>query len=205
MKYLPIRVNTLRPGAPVHFDVFIKLGDRTVHYIRENDPIEGDRIEKLKEKKVRKLLIPEESEDKYLEYLDAGLKSLTEPKAPIENRGAVANDTLVTAAENAEHNLETEKGFKTTEDQMNKILQFIQSDRAAIKSILGSAGQSSDLHQHAATVSSLSISVASKLGIKNPREIAELGIAGLLHDIGKNQLSFDPLKKRAEMTPDESK
>ncbi len=205
MKYLPVRINTLRPGASVNFDVYLQLGDRYIHYIRDQDPLEESRIKKLKEKKVRKLFIQVESEPKYLEYLDAGLSELSQSNKPEEEKGGIANDSMVTAAENAERNLETEKGYQMTEDHFKKIVTFIQSDRGAIKSILSSAGTSEDNHQHAATVSSLSLSVASKLGVKGNKELVELGIAGLVHDIGKNSLPFDPLKLQSELTDDERK
>jgi putative nucleotidyltransferase with HDIG domain len=205
MKYFPVRVNTLVPDTSIQFDLYIKVADKVVHYIRESDSIDKTRLDKLKAKKVKKLFIPEESESKYLAYLDQGLAKLTQSDAPLENRAGIAHDSMVTAAENAERNLETEKGYQQVENQMSKILDFIQSDRGALKGMLGSAGKSEDIFQHSATVSSLAISLATKLGIKNSREIAELGIAGLVHDLGKTHLSFDPLKKRQDMTPDEKK
>jgi HD-GYP domain-containing protein (c-di-GMP phosphodiesterase class II) len=203
--YFPIRLNTLRANFPVNFDVFIKVSDKYVHYIRTLDPMEADRLEKLKSKGVKKLFIEPTSESKYLEYLDSGLNSLKDTSKSVTEKGALANDSLVTAAENAERSLETEQGFNQTKQQFGKVVDFLLSDRGAIKSILGSAGSSLDNHQHAATVASLTLAVATRAGITDSKELFEMGLAGLLHDIAKSKLTFDLMRPKDQLTPEERK
>ena len=205
MEYLPIRTNTLRPDADVNFDIFIQVGERYVHYIKNSDPMEASRLSKLKEKKVRKLYILSECEKDYLHYLDQGLQSLTDQSKNIEERGALAHDSMVTAAENAERSLETEQGFKRSQDQFEKVIDFLMSDQGAMKQILNASGYALDNHHHAATVSTLSLSLAAAAELKDSKELFELGIAALVHDIGKNNLPFDAMKLRDEMTPEERK
>lgn len=201
--YLPIRLNTLRPDAPVNFDVFIEVGDRKIHYIRDSDPIDRERLQKLKTKGVRKLFIDEKSEDQYLAYLDAGLNTLKDNSASVEARGSMAHDSMVTAAENAERNLETEQGMKRTEAHFGKVTDFLISNPKGIQSILDAAGCALDNHQHAATVASLAISLATRAGLTDPGDLLQLGIAALVHDLGKNKSGLDPMKPRDSLTPQE--
>ncbi len=167
--------------------------------------MEEERLKNLKSKGVRKLFIRPEDEKNYLNYLERGLETLSDKSKDISQRGAMAHDAMVMAAENAERNLETQAGFDAQKRQFDKISDFIVSDRHAIKNILASAGISVDTGHHAANVSSLCLAVASKYGITDKTELFELGTAALLHDIGKNRFKFDHMKPRDKMTPDELK
>lgn len=204
-EYFPIRLNTLRPDERVTFKVFIKVGDKYIQYAHENDPIDTSRVASLKGKGVRKLFILPGDEDTYLNYLETGLKSLTNTELHIEKRASLAHDTLVTAAENAERTLETEEGFNTQKMQMNLISDFLFTDKKALKEILKVAGISTDSNQHAATVSSLALAIAKKLEGFSKEDLFELGTAALLHDIGKNRMKCDPMKAFEKMTSDEQK
>lgn len=203
--FYPIRVNTLRSDEKVSFDVFLKVGPKYLHYTHCQDEMEGIRLKNLKTKGVRKLFIRPEDESTYLSYLEEGLTSLSDTSKDINDRGAMAHDAMIIAAENAEKNLETEEGFNSQKKQIDQISAFILSDKNALKSMLSSAGISLDKDHHAANVSSLSLGVAGKMGVTDKLEIFELGTAALLHDIGKNRSNLDPMKPRESMTPDELK
>lgn len=203
--YYPIRLNTLRSDEKVSFDVYLKLGVKYLHYTHSQDEMEGLRLKNLKSKGVRKLFIRSEDEDTYLKYLEVGLSTLSDTNRDINDRGALAHDTMIIAAENAVKNLETEEGFNNQRKQIDQVTSFILSDKNALKSMLNSAGISVDNNHHAANVSSLALGVAGKMGVTDKLEILELGTAALLHDIGKNRSKLDPMKSRESMTPDELK
>ena len=190
MAFLPVRIGTLRPGAPVRFDVHILVAEKYVHYIRSADTFDPDRIERLRSKGVKKLYIPEESEPAYLAYLDAGLEDLSNKDLPLEERSSLVGSAIVTDAENALHNCETEQGYHRTEDRIGKVVSFLTSEDGAIKNILASTGCSLDNFQHAANVTSLALGLANRLGITSARDLLDLGIAGLLHDSALMNLGF---------------
>jgi len=200
LNYVPVRLNTLRKKGIIYFDVYISLGERYVHYFRNAEEIDHDRVERLKSKGVRKLFILEQEESLYLKYLEDGLNALGDAKVPAKEKGALANDTMVTVAENAEKNLESEAMFNNSKKQFEKVVEFLVSENGAMSNMLTAAGISLDNHQHAATVSTLSVAVAMKAGIKNSKDLFELGLAGLLHDIGKNKFTFNHMRPKAEFT-----
>jgi HD-GYP domain-containing protein (c-di-GMP phosphodiesterase class II) len=204
-EYFPVRLNTLRGDAPVSFDVYVLVANHYVHYIRESEEIEKERLQKLKSKGVRKLYIAPQSETKYLKYLEDGLNTLKDPNKTKEEKSQLANDSMVTAAENAENNLETQEGFDMTKRHFSKVTDFLLSDKGALNGILGAAGCSLDNHQHAATVSSLAVSLAMHLGENRETELFELGLGALVHDLGKNKFKFDIMKPKSEFKPEELK
>ena len=203
--YFPVRLNTIRPDEVITFDLYLKLSSRFLHYIHCNEDLEGYRQKNLKSHGVRKVYIKTHDEDAYLSYLEKGLSNLKNSSLEISAKGALAHDSLITAAENAERVLETESGFNTQKKQFEKVTEFLTTEKGALKSILQSAGVSMDNNHHAATVSSLCLAVASKAGVEDKTELFELGIAALLHDIGKNRLKFNFMKPLAEFTANEMK
>lgn len=205
MEYLPVRINTFRPGHPVQFDVYIAIGGKHLHYIRSLEAFDENRLLNLKGKGVKKMFIATESEDLYLEYLNEGLSGLTDKTQDIAKRGAIAQDTMITEAENVERSLESEQAFKKSEIRINKVVDFLISDKTALKNILGASGSSSDIFQHGANVCSLSLALALKIGEKDSKKLFDMAMAALLHDAGVVKLGLDPLKPRDQYTPEEKK
>lgn len=202
-EFFPVRLNTIRANDRVPFDIFVKLAHRFVHYSAGGDEVEGERLKNLKKHGVRKLFIRPEHETLYLQYLEDGLDNLSNENLNLSERSAFAHDSLLSSAENAERNLESEEKFNGQRRQFDKIAEFLSSERKALKEILGISGLSQDLNEHSAVVSSLAVAIATKSGMDNKKEIFELGMAGLLHDIGKTRLKFDHLKPESEMTQNE--
>lgn len=200
MSYFPVRINTLRPDDVICFDVFVQVGERYIHYIRRSDPFDGERIVRLKEKGVKKLFIQEDAEQDYLKYLDAGLDRLKDEKLAPTERLALVHDALVTDAENVSRNIENQPGYIHTEQRMKKAAEFLTSENGIVKNVLDSAGFSQDSFQHCANVSTLSVGLASLLGVTQTSELVELGIAALLHDIGYLKLDFNPRVSISELT-----
>ena len=57
-------------------------------------------------------------------------------------------------------------------------------------------------YNHSVNVSVLSLAVAESLGLPEPERIG-IGVAGLLHDVGKTQLALDLIRKPGTLTVDE--
>lgn len=191
MGYLPVRIGTLRPGDIVNFDIFILIAEKYVHYIRTADPFDPDRIERLRTKGVKKLYIPDDSEAAYLAYLDAGLNSLKDASISVQDKSALVSSAMVTEAENAIHNVQTETGYRKTEDRIGKVIDFLTSESGALKNILTQTGTSMDNFQHAANVTSMAVGMAQKLGISQTRDLLDIGVASLLHDSALAKLGFN--------------
>ena len=52
MDYVSIRVSTLRGDQKIDFNAYIKINEKMVLYLRRGDSFEGERLLRLKEKKL---------------------------------------------------------------------------------------------------------------------------------------------------------
>ncbi|MDR3606921.1 MAG: HD domain-containing protein [Oligoflexia bacterium] len=204
MIFIPVRINTLRPGHAVNFDVFIKIGERYIHYIRKTDPFDGDRIKSLKTKGVSKLYIPREGEVDYLKYLDEGLGELKNVKIDIRERSLFAQDSLITAAENAQASIASTETYRQSEQRILSVAEFLYGEKNALHEML-SSGVAKDIYEHSSHVSTLALKLASKVGITAEKDLKPLGMAALLHDIGKEGSGLDPLLPREKLDPEQLK
>lgn len=206
MKYVSVRLSTIRSEEPLKFDLFVYVDARYLHYIRSSDVLERDRLTSLKKRGVKKLFIPEDQEAAYLEFLNRGLTELNSRKdLSSSEKGEVAAGAMMDAAEDAAKNLETEKGFKQTEDRLEKIMEFIQSEKLGMHGMLKSSGASESLAQHSSNVTTLALGLAPRMGLKDPKEILSLGVAALYHDLGEEKFSFPFLKPRKDLSVEELK
>jgi HD-GYP domain-containing protein (c-di-GMP phosphodiesterase class II) len=189
-QFITVRIGTLRGDESVGFDIYIRVGERYLHYIRKSDPFDQSRIDSLKTKKVQKLFIPAECETAYLEYLDAGLGKIQDSNASVATKATIAQTTMVNLAENAERAIGSETGFKAMEKQSAKVSEFLAKESEAAKKVLQDSGFAHDDFQHASNVNTLCMMLAGRAGIKDPEERKNLSMAALLHDIGKQGLTL---------------
>ena len=199
MNFIPIRLATFRPDATIPFDLFIFYEGRYLHYRKPKDVIEAALIVKMKKKGIKKLFIKPEHENLYLTYLEAALDDLSESSIPVAQRSDMAKSTMLMEAENVEKNLDSEESYNRTQSRINKVAQFLIKEKTAIENILASAGASMDNTEHSANVSTLALSIAGEAGITDQQELFSLGLAALLHDIGKVKLEIDPLIPREKL------
>lgn len=200
MFYFPIRIGTIRISHPISFDIFILIHDRYIHYVRKYDVVDNSLIKKLVTRGVRKVYIPADQEPQYLNYLEVALEQLVDSPLTSSEKGVIANDLLVTEAENVSRSLESETGYQKTRNRVKKIVEFLTAENGAVKNILESAGVSTDYCQHSANVSTLSLGMAIKFGIDHHQELLDLAIAGLIHDIGRSKLGFDSDVPRSSLS-----
>ncbi len=206
MAFIPVHLNTLRPGDAIPFDLHLKLiteDDHYVHYMKKSDTLEADRFLKLQQKGVKKVFIKIEDEELYLNYLDEGLNELENENLSAADKASLAKDTLHTQAENAERALENEKNYSRLEGQLNKIVSFFTNDKSALKGLLSASGISADNSQHSANVASLALGIATLSGISNTKDLLNLGIACLVHDIGNTKMGIPATATREKLQGDE--
>jgi HD-GYP domain-containing protein (c-di-GMP phosphodiesterase class II) len=202
-KFVPIRLGTLRGASVASFDIYVPVSDHHVHYIKISDTIDLDRLSKLKAKGIKKLFIPRDQEETYLKYLDEGLGQLSNSTVPIEKRSESANAALVTLSEGASRAVETEAGYKSTQVQIGKVMDFLEAEKGAARSIMSAVGISEDIHQHCASVATLSLAMAQSFGVKDINHLLELGMAAMLHDVGLSLLKFDLETPKVDLTAEQ--
>jgi HD-GYP domain-containing protein (c-di-GMP phosphodiesterase class II) len=85
---------------------------------------------------------------------------------------------------------------------INSVISLMVNDKRSLESILKIMAHDYDTHTHSINVGIYTISLGFKLGIKD-KELEELGLSAILHDIGKQKIDKKILNKPGPLTLDE--
>ena len=99
-------------------------------------------------------------------------------------------------------NTDSEKLADATKDIANDLMKAIDENDAIAVDISALKVSDEYTFKHSVDVATMSMIVAKKLGMSHD-EIYDIGIAGLLHDIGKSKIPNEILNKPGRLTEDE--
>lgn len=184
MAHVPIRVSTLRGDQPIDFDAFVKINDKHILFLRKGDSFEGSRLTRLKEKKVKKMFILAQDENNYRKYLEHNMESALDAKSgkSIETRSEIVQGATQARSEEVMENAGNVEVYNEAKEGVLKFVEFLNQEDKALGHILNMENMDQNIAQHGVTVSSIAISIANKLGIKDPKQTQLLSLGALLHD-----------------------
>lgn len=205
MDYVSIRVSTLRGDQKINFNAYIKINDKMILYLKNGDSFEGTRLQRLKEKKLKKMFILTEDETQYRTYLQKNIEIAYDDKSgkDINTRAEIIQGQQQSNTEEVFENPENETNYYTAKDAAGKYVQFLLNNSEAAKSVMKIENADQNIAHHGVTVSTLAVSLANKLGFTDPKQTQLLALGALLHDFGHYESSVSPAKHLKDMTPQE--
>ncbi|MDH4468700.1 MAG: HD domain-containing protein [Bacteriovoracaceae bacterium] len=196
MIFVPIRISTLKSEVPFVFDLYLKMKDKYVLYIKRGDDIRTVRLSKLKENKVRQMFIPEEQELEYQNYLD---QSLTEAAHNVmmssEEKAHAANGYSTQAADEIQQDPGSKKSYVKAEKAAKGIVEILTNNNDVLKTIFknnlpdGQEGNSELMIKHSVNVATLAVKFGEISKFKKS-VLENFGMAGLFHDVGLTRLGI---------------
>lgn len=186
MDYVSIRVSTLRGDQKIDFDAYVRINDKMVLYLRKGDNFDGDRLERLKAKKMRKMFIEVKDEAAYRDYLRVNIEMAYDNTSnkDIKTRAEIIQGSQQANTEEVFENPENVASYNSAKDAAGKYVDFLMNNTEAMKSIMGIQNTDQNLAHHGVTVATLAVALAGKLGIKDPKQTQLMTLGALLHDYG---------------------
>lgn len=186
MAYVPIRVSTLRGDQKIDFDAYVKINDKYVLYLRRGDSFGGNRLVRLREKKLRKMFIDPNDEGNYRSYLSKNIEMAYDKKSkvPLNSRSEIVQGSQQSSAEEVMENPGNQVAYNDAKDVASKFVDFLNSEGDALKHILNIENLDQNIAHHGVAVSTLAVALAVKLGITEPKQTQLLALGAQLHDIG---------------------
>ncbi|MBO9668253.1 MAG: HDIG domain-containing protein [Bdellovibrio sp.] len=199
MDYVSIRVSTLRGDQKIEFNAYLKINDKMILYLRRGDSFEGERLKRLKDKKLRKMYILTDEEVHYRSYLQKNIDVAYDDKSgkDIQTRSEIIQGAQQSNTEEVFENPENAESYNYAKDAAGKYVNFIMSNAQALSTVMNIENADKNIAHHGVTVSTLSIALAQKLGINDPKKTQLLTLGALLHDYGHHN---SPLNLNQELT-----
>lgn len=205
MDYVSIRVSTLRGDQKIDFNAYIKINDKMILYLRQGDSFEGERLKRLKDKKLRKMYILTDEETLYRSYLQRNIDMAYDDSSgkDIQNRSEVIQGAQQSNAEEVFENPESVESYNYAKDAAGKYVNFIMSNAEAMSTVMKMENSDKNIAHHGVTVSTLAIALAQKLGINDNKKTQLLTLGALLHDYGHHNSPLNLNQELAQMKPED--
>lgn len=205
MDYVSIRVSTLRGDQKIDFNAYVKINDKMVLYLRRGDSFEGDRLKRLKEKKLRKMYIMNDDENNYRNYLQKNIETAYDNSSnkDLQTRSEIIQGAQQSNAEEVFENPDSVESYNYAKDAAGKYVDFLISNTQAMASIMAIENADKNINHHGVTVATLSVALAQKLGLTDSKKTQLLTLGALLHDYGHHGSSLNLSQVLSKMSPED--
>lgn len=205
MDHVSIRVSTLRGDQKINFDVYVKINDKFVLYLRRGDSFEGLRLKRLKEKKLKKMFIQNSDEINYRSYLKFNIESAYDPSSnkDITTRAEIIQGEQQSNVEEVFERPEDKAAYFETKDAAGKYVEFLMKNAQAASAVLTIENSDKNLAHHGVSVATYSLALAQKLKQTDPKIMQILTLGALLHDIGHHETTVNIGQALKLLTPAE--
>jgi len=205
MEYVSIRTSTLRGDQKIEFDTYIKINEKMILYLRRGDSFEGERLKRLVARKVRKMFIQSEAEPQYRDYLRVNIESAYDNNSSkdIKTRSEIVQGVQTSNVEGVFDNPENVAIYMETKDSAEKYVQFLLSNSDAVNSVMQIENTDKNLAHHGVSVATLSVALAQKLEISDPKRTQIIALGAFLHDIGHQGSKIDLCRSVKDMSKEE--
>ncbi len=191
--YRSVKLLDLSAGETLDFDtsVFLPGNNKYVKICHSGDEIDESRLDKIKKSKINSLYVPSKQIQKFYQHTAKKLRKM-------------GNENAMSATERKEKLTTSVRELMS--GMFSEEVSTFQSGQAVLKNCSGIVsayivegaeaewflriqqviGEFGDNYSHASNVSTLAALFSMGTGIGKPEELA---LAGMLHDLGKSQLS----------------
>lgn len=168
-------------------------------------------IDALRKLGISGVYIREGEEEENIQYSEddpiapATLEKIEKLKVPDRKKVAISESVRARVAEGMSYlysNTDSAQLADATKDITNDLMKAIDDNDAIAVDISALKVSDEYTFKHSVDVATMSMVIAKKLGMSK-EQIYDIGIAGLLHDIGKSKIPNEVLNKPGRLTDEE--
>ncbi len=198
--FFKVRINTLIPGKPVTFDLYVRVGQQNIMYLRNGDYLTKEKVSHLSLKDSGSHFYVRQSDRKsYRDYLH---EQLISDQFTAFQKAQILRESSLTIMEELFENPDVSVALENSRPLVKEFVELMDSEPTAMAHLISLSGHDFYTYNHSLDVAIYSLGLADTLGF-NKKELEEMGLGALFHDIGKRQVSLDILTKKGPLTDEE--
>lgn len=199
-RYKAIDKRLITEGSEIDFNLFLTNDTKTVMslFLQSDTAVDGNAKVKLRE--IEMLYVSEEDEERYNAYVARHLQSIAKSTTiPTEQKARLVYNEASEAIDAMFSNPESLENVKNVQPVVSSFIDIILSDLSAVESLMKITAHDYYTHTHSINVSIYTISLGSFMGISG-KDLEALGMAAILHDLGKSKIEYDVINKNGKLT-----
>lgn len=195
-KYFRIRLSTVRPEKRTAFDIYVLIDGRMILYLRTNDRLADAKIELLHSRDTgNSFFVRNEDRDKYRQWVREELTSdLINPF----DKAKILRESSMAIMEDLFENPDVNKALDESRPIIKDFIDFMEHQPEAMAYLISLSGHDFYTYNHSLDVSIYSLGLGKVIGYKE-KDLEELGIASLFHDVGKRNVALEILCKKGPL------
>ena len=203
-KLMPVYLDSLKIDSVLDFDLYLKRDTGFFLYRSSRMPFDENTRSSLLDRQIRKLYISIDEQSKYQKYIEQNINSIIKNDSIDEHtKAAVIYDTTRSLVIDILNDPALSENIKRAQNIVESTVYYILNEKNAFRSMLVVMTFDYYTYTHSVNVCAFSIALAQYTGINNPKQLNELGIGALLHDVGKMKIPASILNKQGSLTPEE--
>lgn len=202
-KYKLIDKRLITEGSKIDFNLFLPNETKSAMslFLQSDSSVDGNAKVKLRE--IEMLYVSEEEEGLYQAYLDRHIQSIAQDDSvSTEQKGRLVYEKAAEVIDTMFKNPESLENVKNVQPLVNSLIDIILHDHSAVESLMRITAHDYYTHTHSINVSIYTLSLGSFLGVSG-KDLEVLGMAAVLHDLGKSKVDYEIINKNGKLSEDE--
>lgn len=198
--FFKVRINTLIPNKPTTFDLHVKINQQNILYLRAGDRLDPVKFAALNNKDTgNHFLVKEDDRKAYKQYVHDQMMS---GDLDVQQKAMVLRESSMTLVEEIFENPDVNTALNSSRPVIQQFVEFMQAEPAAMGHLISLSGHDFYTYNHSLDVGIYSLGLAAAVGFSG-KDIEEMGVAALFHDVGKRHVSLDILCKKGPLDDSE--
>lgn len=202
-RYKRIDKRLITEGSKIDFSLFQPNETKTAMslFLQSDTAVDGNAKVRLRE--IEMLYVSEEEEKRYKAYVDSHLQVIARRSdIPVEEKGRMVYERASEAIDALFDSPESLENVKTAQPVVNSFIDMILRDHSAVESLMRITAHDYYTHTHSINVSIYTLSLGAFLGL-GEEELQALGMAAILHDLGKSKIDYAIINKNGKLSDEE--
>jgi HD-GYP domain-containing protein (c-di-GMP phosphodiesterase class II) len=192
-KYFRIRLNTIRAEKVTSFDIYIMIDYKYILYLRAGDKLSDGKITMLSQRDTGdSFFVRTEDRDNYRLWVREEINS--DFISPFD-KAKILRESSMALMEDLFENPDVNTALNESRPIITDFINFMDNTPEAMSFMLSLSGHDFYTYNHSLDVSIYSLGLGRALAF-NSKDLEELGVGSLFHDIGKRNVSLDILCKK---------
>lgn len=198
-KYTKIRLNSLHPSVPVPFDIYVKINNKYILYLRAGDAMEADKIQNFEVKAPDAFFILENLYGVYKKHISDQMHS---DKLSSRDKAIILRESSLALVEELYENPDIDQALEDSKQVINEFIGFMDEDPDAMGHLIGLSSHDFYTYNHSLDVGIYSLGLGYVVGYRD-NDLKELGQGALFHDIGKRHVDVNIICKDGPLDDNE--
>ncbi len=204
--FLPVPLHTLALTGTLPVDIYLGQDKDAapVLFRRRHIDIAGDELSTLLESGIETVYVPCDQTDDYQKHLQNNLTSIiANHDLPLTQRLQFLGDTGRTMLREVFQSDQLDETVKQVGELSSFMTSIISENEVVVAELFDVLRHDYHTYTHVYNVASYCLLLAKGLGVSDEKELRDISMGGLLHDLGKLRIPLHILNKKERLTDTE--